>query len=151
MRDIKFRYWDAIIKKMVSADNVGDLCGSRDDGTMLYCSGEWYPVYESKVPLIYLNEFINDHKDRCILMQYTGLKDKNGVDIYEGDVLKDVHISPERYASGEYAYGVVVFDTEQSAFIATYNDLHEPLHKCIDDEVIGNRFESPDLLEQSNG
>ncbi|HEX4218082.1 MAG TPA: YopX family protein, partial [Acidimicrobiales bacterium] len=63
MREIKFRAWDSEHKRMVMFE-LGDL----DEG--LYIDG-------AKIILI----------DGRPVMQYTGLKDKNGVEIYEGDII----------------------------------------------------------------
>ena len=76
---------------------------------------------------------------RFILMQYTGLKDKNGKEIYEGDVGVD----------GENdAYYEVVFD--EGAFVSHYDgNITEYLSETASQmEIIGNIFENPELLQE---
>ncbi len=74
------------------------------------------------------------------LMQSTGLKDKNGVDIFEGDVGWDVY--------GE-EYGQVVF--EEGCFRFETDELSEALFEVNDDiEIVGNIYENPELLEPTN-
>lgn len=88
--------------------------------------------------------------DGHVLMQFTGLKDKNGVEIYEGDIL---HYFLDEYPGGfyrereekrvvEYADGCFWLNSEKG---------DDPLYAvhAADDElkVIGNVWEDPELLE----
>ena len=66
MREIKFRAWDSFNKKMVYSDDFG-----------YYDCSDMVPFWKSAQN--------NEWQD---IMQYTGLKDKNGKEIYEGDVLE---------------------------------------------------------------
>ena len=76
----------------------------------------------------------------CVLMQSTGLKDKNGKLIYEGDRVKIFHVSGTM--QGKYFFDVVkwndlrcMFDTENYGMIDD-DDIYE---------VIGNIYENPEL------
>lgn len=77
-----------------------------------------------------------------ILMQYTGLKDKNGKEIYEGDIVL-------------YNYtmiGVVYYDEAKTSYILkplNKTSSYEVLGLSTPLEVIGNIYEDPDLLEDS--
>ncbi|MCC4046489.1 YopX family protein [Enterococcus gallinarum] len=74
------------------------------------------------------------------LMQSTGLKDKNGVEIFEGDVGWDAHFEE---------YGEVVF--ENGSFRYEFGNISEDLFEVTDDiEIVGNIYENPELLEQAN-
>lgn len=76
------------------------------------------------------------------LMQFTGLKDKNGVEIYEGDILDFDEIE----WGGKFRPEVV----EISKLIGTF-DLCGSLHDLSEwRQVIGNIHENPELLEESN-
>jgi len=73
------------------------------------------------------------------IMQYTGLKDKNGKEIYEGDICKGVYAgSDER----EYK-NKIVWDEFECCF--TFAD--SPLWTWEMIEIIGNIYENPELLK----
>lgn len=92
-----------------------------------------------------------------VLMQPTGLKDKNGLDIFEGDVVKvsdggneeDSYTSVVKYYSDE---GYPAFDIEApSSWYYGSNVLSTITCEEYETiEVIGNIYENPELLEQAN-
>jgi len=84
--------------------------------------------------------------DRFIVMQYTGLKDKNGKEIYEGDI--SCNKFKMKHVVGFLDGGYVLFPPEPKGLAATWFDVNEG-QKMIDRnklEIIGNIFENPDLL-----
>ena len=132
MREIKFRAWDTTEEKMWYKD--GD-----------------FPTY--------LNEFrFNDYmkelqKDDVILMQYVGLKDKNGKEIYEGDVVKYEGEGRHQVVYGHHTIGEFDHDDyptveyKTSCFAIKYDD--NSGYTGLDDpdeiEIIGNIYENPNL------
>ncbi|MFQ7137518.1 MAG: YopX family protein [Ruminococcus sp.] len=75
--------------------------------------------------------------------QYTGMKDKNGKRIFEGDI---IDFSDRSYSDG---YGVVRYDAEGTEFEFVYDDHYEGLGRCYypeDVEVIGNIYDNPNLV-----
>ena len=71
------------------------------------------------------------------LMQSTGLKDENGVEIFEGDIGWDDH---------QEVHGQVIF--ENGAFKYEWDNISEDLFEVTDDiEIVGNIYENPELLE----
>lgn len=122
----KFRAWDKVNKKLkqvysIDFDENGEIQSIKDEYTK---PNEVYAMFE----VGYFE-----------LMQSTGLKDKNGVEIYEGDIIKN---------SYDEIYTVKWFDA--SFYLEEkYNggfDYHE-LHFEDNKKVIGNIYENPELLE----
>ena len=137
MRKIKFRAWDKELEQMVydvqaTYDGLEYSKVNKDIDVDVY---DWMDCFES---------WFNDR--RFDLMQYTGLKDKNGVEIYEGGVVMAEH--PHLYAS----YLGLVSITPGDGLYIEYTDGHVDFgldeiqyKKYIG--VIGNIYENPDILE----
>ena len=120
MREIKFRAWDKKKKEMrtVTSLNFYDEYMWVDETPM---TGERLPI------------------EGTPLMQYTGLKDKNGKEIYEGDVLKTEQPTNNRY--------LVVYDDKEASFRRKLGKDNWYFHKNHKYEVIGNIYENPELIK----
>lgn len=111
-RLIKFRVWDSASKKMISNEFI-----------------EKFRLFG----LVFITP------DPTFSMQYTGINDKNGVEIYEDDIVEDYEgrLCRVNYANGCF-YSVLISD--------------DCIHELLSDnsslcEVIGNIHENPELLE----
>jgi len=109
MRTIKFRAWSNDYKKMFYTEHSENL--------------DLLPIW-IRCP--------NDYG----LMQFTGLKDKNGKEIYEGDIVK--------WGNGKDAVNEVIYSGDR---FMLYNLGAPSLARVsIDSEIIGNIYENPELI-----
>lgn len=132
-RKIKFRAWlkDLEIMQIVSELNMWNL-------------GHVFTVDEDNF------QYKTSGNVNYILMQYTGLKDKNGVEIYEGDIveIKDHSFQkkPGDYTGIEIDGFYPVTYTERMELVAGQWLL---MHQLPYINVVGNIYENPELLEES--
>ncbi|MFF2793514.1 YopX family protein [Lysinibacillus xylanilyticus] len=100
----------------------------------------------SEVPQKYAIQDINHYTD-YELMQYTGLKDCNGEEIFEGDLIKDF-INEKTYQVFWDNYGMFIFTELNSTTggLDYYQLEDEASMACL--MVIGNIYENPELLEE---
>ena len=125
MREIKFRAWDNCEDRMFFPTRISFA------GVVVYC-------YDPQEDYEYQ---IETEK----LMQYTGLKDKSGVEIYEGDIVQGLIISP--WNKREILCEVIF---RKCCFICVENDNRGTEHKLLfakDITVIGNIHQNPELLK----
>lgn len=128
----KYRVWDKESSKMLYP--VGDEESIEFDG-----NGDFVGIDK----IGYWNGGLN-----CEIMQSTGLKDKNGKLIYEGDVIKT-----EAQAGIVINYGIVGFNEKEARFLMTANlksqDYIYSFWYRNSLEVIGNVYENKDLLNEN--
>jgi uncharacterized phage protein (TIGR01671 family) len=117
MREIKFRAWDKENKAFMPSEGYA-ICGGDVMG------------------LRYGNEMEDVLTDQIELMQYTGLKDINGVDIYENDIVR-------------FDTNVQILESEVTYYhgMFTIKKYGEKIPLFTGLKVIGNKFENPELLE----
>lgn len=120
MREIKFRAWNEVEEKMLN----------------------WNEFLDTNMK----NTFIAPESTGLILMQYTGLKDKNGKEIYEGDIVKIKNENLEIIC--EIIYLDTAFRTKKFVYGSYYDCLYYWYANDFEIEVIGNIYDNSNFLEE---
>jgi len=148
-REIKFRAWDNYSKSFIN-----------DDEYLIGLDGKFYRMdFYSGIENYEDGNLIWNELDNITLSQFTGLKDKNGKEIYEGDIVEYIErlpIFPEKRLSlvqfiggnVDYANNFLIspfvnigsFNYETNCITGTLNNPKESI-------VIGNIYENPELLK----
>lgn len=172
-RQLKFRIWDKQNKNWLK------------NSSSLHCYSNWAICPFTGNLVDYVGAFDGDHGEsftaspaadyylegtklvkepRYVIRQYTGLKDKNGVLIFEGDIVKYARAKVERIESSKGCFSSKLIELGNEIgeilFIKPsfclsfdhirYDDINE---MCVAEhryEVIGNIFETPELLHIVN-
>jgi hypothetical protein len=115
-------------------------------GRMMLIKNMWFQdgsVEELELNDAVMNDYITACPDEIELMQTTGLKDKNGKEIFEGDILTSQNYPVK---------GVVEFRTDLGLwvhYLKGYNYFEYLGNVAGSKEIIGNIYENPDLLEDN--
>lgn len=125
MRELKFRAWNTIIKEWATSLKLKPN-GHIED--INYDSEGFY--------------YFEPEPDQYVIEQYTGLKDKNGKEVYEGDIVLAANHGRTPF--------VVIYREGDCSFLCNnelikdYAHLFKAMPQCY--EVIGNIHENPELL-----
>ena len=142
----KFRAWIKTEKRMIETDNLLDI--DYENGVIM-------------TQQVYFENGLPDDRDldnfvfeEIELMQSTALKDKNGKEIFEGDIISDGHMS--RDIRHHQTLGFYIIDDNgiegffgDTASLEDFEEASKYISENI--EITGNIYENPELLEMENG
>lgn len=141
-KEIKFRAFDNENKYMVTSKQ-GVFTALRNSMNIVRQNDGYYND----------GDLLKPNKEKYTLMQYTGLHDKNGKEIYEGDIVlyQDWEMAYEGGGNDSFINkGIVEYCEDNCCFNVTERqtvDLADVLYKDNEDlEVIGNIYDNPELL-----
>lgn len=127
MRIVKFRVYNDLLKNYLPDDSV---CILPNGDIVLYNLAAMIAAYKRPSEML---------EGENTVEQFTGLEDKNGVNIYEGDILIDDTGEPIEYWVVKFSGG---------GFVGECAGVAEPLFELTNLEIAGNIHENPELLEE---
>lgn len=133
-REINFKVWDNEKKRMSNPIGIAANFITWNDGDI-------------DMPAL----FAEAKSDRFTFLQYTGLKDKNGKEIYEGYIVECSHWEPSKYRIGFIEGAFCLCDLITGEWVADVTHMEDSTGKHF--SVIGDVFQNPELLkgEENNG
>lgn len=135
---LRFRAWDSEKKKFYK--KYGAFPNERLS---------FSPLKEAWEPQFYEED---EGAEKYIISQDTGLKDKNGKSIFTGDIVRwSISTNKKRYHYVAIVYrdGKVMYDHGSDFGAPIYR--YEEVALISEDELVGNIWENPELLEANNG
>lgn len=149
MKDrFKFRMWNKLSNEMKDVISINYNPDFPECSTVVAETNSFDKVKTHTMPITCANSFNN-----IILMQCTGLKDKNGELIYEGDIVKAITHNPYEEHIGVIQYHTCYFSLDYKK-VGKFEECGISLTKNTSDfvklEILGNIYENPELLDEDS-
>lgn len=156
MRELKFRVWCKRTQEYHTPIDEEDYDADGENLWLQMCidtNGRLYFIETSNEDADYEYvthdcEIIDNQNDNFDIEQYTGLKDKNGKEIYEGDIIQEEIDFNSKMTDGVFTY-VVEWDNDTLSYSlrGSDNSIHDELWQTnLSRRVIGNIHENPELV-----
>ncbi|MCM8710516.1 YopX family protein [Clostridium sp. SYSU_GA19001] len=149
MREFKFRAWHKTLKIMFDVDMI-NLCHNE---VVLVAINEEQLKLLKKIHKRKLIEYDNNKLitslDTIELMQFTGMIDENGQDVYEGDIVKYFEYDEGLEELVNLGVGEVYFDDNYECNFTIKGEEPNSLGRYIL-KVVGNIYENPELIGEGN-
>lgn len=129
MREPKYRAWHKPTKKMFE----------------VYAFTPMF-IYEKSIDRIHTSPTLPANREDCVLMQFTGLTDKNGKEIFEGDFIT-MNLGEIERGDGQIEPNIQISKVTFNNGCFQDDDM-VPLNIWNDCDIIGNQFEDTELLNQ---
>ena len=139
MREIKFRAWDKTTKRMMDLSEF--IYDAESEAVYMF-----FTDLENRIKRSYDHDG-EDASDRFVLMQSTGLKDKNGVEMYFEDIAKATFCCAVCFDNEPHELIGHIDQLDSGEWVLDYGHGSISLDALEDIEVIGNIYENPELME----
>ena len=160
MRELKFRIWDKQNKNWLKNSSslhcfsnwsICPFTGKLTDYVGIIDGDHGDKYTASPAPDYYMQDGKIVKDSRYVIQQFTGMVDRNGVEVYEGDIVAE-KITEEMAANGDsavvgvvyFAAGTFLIDGDGALYEHVFSDSPHILEDFI---VIGNKFINPELLK----
>ena len=163
MREFKFRVWNQCGDfKMLRVSELSWEIGDHDDIERIFFGGKLCDEMRHDLGAVHSGFGATDGSEDIspwVLMQYIGLKDRNGKDIYEGDIVGCIK---DKFGRGKHEYWSVLYEDSKFVLYNQLNSLRDIERDVTESEhpifypdgknlqelkVIGNIYENEELLK----